>query len=77
MTADNLHELFPASCAIPLAYRDFPTVGGAAMTDGGLADSIPVIKAYEMGARDITVILSQPRGFRKNTATADLYEALF
>ncbi|MDV6316607.1 patatin family protein [Idiomarina sp. HP20-50] len=65
VTADNLHELFPASCAIPLAYRDFPTVDGAAMTDGGLADSIPVIKAYEMGARDITVILSQPRGFRK------------
>ncbi|WP_404397722.1 patatin family protein [Idiomarina loihiensis] len=65
VTADNLHELFPASCAIPLAYREFPSVGGAPMTDGGLGDSIPVIKAYEMGARDITVILSRPRGFRK------------
>jgi predicted patatin/cPLA2 family phospholipase len=35
------------------------------MTDGGVADSIPVIKAYEMGARDITVILSRPLGYRK------------
>jgi predicted patatin/cPLA2 family phospholipase len=31
------------------------------MTDGGVADSIPVIKAYNMGARDITVILPSKR----------------
>lgn len=61
----NMHQLFPASCAIPLAYREFPEIEGERMTDGGLADAIPVIKAYEMGARDITVILSQPFGFRQ------------
>ena len=38
------------------------------MTDGGLADSIPVIRAYEQGARRITVILSQPLGFKKTPA---------
>lgn len=65
VNADNLHQVFPASCAIPLVYRDFPLLDGRAMTDGGLADSIPVLKAYEMGARDITVVLSNPRGFRK------------
>lgn len=65
VTKDNMHQLFPASCAIPLAYREFPTIAGERMTDGGLADSIPVIKAYEMGARNITVILSQPYGYRK------------
>ena len=36
------------------------------MTDGGVADSIPVIKAYNMGARDITVILSRQKGYRKS-----------
>lgn len=36
------------------------------MTDGGLGDSIPVIRAYEQGARDITVVLSRPRGYRKH-----------
>lgn len=36
------------------------------MTDGGVADSIPVLKAYEMGARKITVVLSRPLGYRKS-----------
>ncbi|WP_265467130.1 DUF6363 domain-containing protein, partial [Aeromonas salmonicida] len=36
-----------------------------AMTDGGVADSIPVRHAYEQGARDITVVLSRPLGYRK------------
>ncbi|MFL1468153.1 patatin-like phospholipase family protein [Marinobacter sp. DUT-3] len=61
----NLHDVFTASCSIPIAFRDYPTVNGEPMTDGGLADSIPVIKAYEDGARDITVVLSRPLGYRK------------
>lgn len=71
VTEHNMHQLFPASCAIPLAFRDFPEVDGAAMTDGGVADSIPVLKAYEMGAREITVILSRAKGYRK-TSTRSL-----
>ncbi|WP_111495319.1 patatin-like phospholipase family protein [Marinobacter bohaiensis] len=63
--ADNLHDVFTASCSIPVAYRTFPEVDGLPMTDGGIADSIPVEWAYEQGARDITVVLSRPQGFRK------------
>ncbi|WP_263656779.1 patatin-like phospholipase family protein [Marinobacter halotolerans] len=61
----NLHEVVTASCSIPIAYRDYPQVNGEPMTDGGLADAIPVVKAYEDGARDITVVLSRPAGYRK------------
>ncbi|TRW48743.1 patatin family protein [Aliidiomarina halalkaliphila] len=61
----NMNDLFPASCAMPVVFRDFPAIDDEPMTDGGLADSIPVIRAYEQGARDITVILSQPLGFKK------------
>lgn len=64
---ENLHSLFPASCAMPLVFREFPPIDGEPMTDGGLADSIPVIKAYEDGARDITVVLSQPLNYKKRT----------
>ncbi|AOS98430.1 Patatin-like phospholipase [Microbulbifer aggregans] len=70
VTAENMHEVFPASCAIPFAYRGFPRVNGEPMTDGGLADSIPVIRAYEQGARDITVLLSRPLGYRKRETPA-------
>ncbi|WP_025673108.1 patatin-like phospholipase family protein [Salinivibrio socompensis] len=59
------HEAIVASCSIPLAYRDYPNVDGISMTDGGIADSIPVKFAYQQGARDITVILSRPLGYRK------------
>lgn len=68
INGDNLHDVFTASCSIPLAYRDYPEVDGEPMTDGGIVDSIPVQWAYEQGARDITVILSRPHGFRKRPA---------
>lgn len=55
---DNLQSLMTATCALPIVYRNFPKVDGIAMSDGGIADPIPVIEAYRRGARDITVILS-------------------
>lgn len=64
-TPDNLDEIMTASCSIPFAYRQFPTVDGHPMTDGGVGDSIPVRWAYEQGARDITVVLSRHQGYRK------------
>jgi predicted patatin/cPLA2 family phospholipase len=64
-TGSNLEQLLKASCALPLVYRDFPVLDGEPLADGGVADSIPVAKAYEMGARQITVVLSHPRGYRK------------
>lgn len=65
---ENMNDLFPASCAMPVVFRDFPPINDEPMTDGGLADSIPVIHAYEQGARRLTVILSQPLGFKKKPA---------
>nr|WP_241496635.1 patatin family protein [Aeromonas caviae] len=64
-TAEELEQQIKASCSVPLAYRHFVRIGGEAMTDGGVADSIPVRHAYEQGARDITVVLSRPLGYRK------------
>ena len=61
----NVHELMVATCAIPYLYRDQPLLNGEYYVDGGVADSIPVRRAYEMGARDITVVLSRPLGYRK------------
>jgi predicted patatin/cPLA2 family phospholipase len=63
--AAELEQQIKASCSVPLVYRDFVRIGGEAMTYGGVADSIPVRHAYEQGARDITVVLSRPLGYRK------------
>ncbi|MFH0256973.1 patatin family protein [Vibrio rumoiensis] len=69
-TPDNIIELLKASCSVPLAYRDYPVIDGIPMTDGGVADSIPVEQAYKMGAKDITVILSRPLGYQKKPSKA-------
>ncbi len=70
VTAENVHDLMVATCAIPLAYRDQPLINGERYVDGGVADSIPVRQAYNMGARDITVVLSRPRGYRKKPTSS-------
>lgn len=61
----NLEILLKASCSVPVAYRTPLTINGCTMTDGGVADSIPVIEAYNRGAKEITVVLSQTQGYKK------------
>ena len=63
---DSVMTIAKASCSVPLAYRNFVLVDGEAHTDGGVADSIPVLEAYRRGARQITVVLSRPWGYRKH-----------
>jgi predicted patatin/cPLA2 family phospholipase len=64
-TSENLLSLLKASSALPLVYRDFPHVNEQPMTDGGIADSIPVAKAIEMGAKKIVVIRARPESYLK------------
>lgn len=61
VTRENLTEVMTATCALPIVYKNFPQVNGIAMSDGGIADPIPVIEAYNKGAREITVVLSHPQ----------------
>jgi len=68
--AVHLEEQLKASCALPIAYREFPVINNLQLTDGGVADSIPIRKAYEMGNKEITVILSQPLGYKKKPSKA-------
>ncbi|MBQ8537713.1 MAG: patatin family protein [Clostridia bacterium] len=57
-------EWFRASASMPLAAR-MVKVDGRKMLDGGVADSIP-LKAFEqMGYERNVVILTQPKGFKK------------
>lgn len=69
-TSTEMEQQLKASCAIPIAYRQYPLINNIAMTDGGVADSIPVRKAFAMGAKEITVVLSQPLGYRKKITKA-------
>lgn len=62
---DNLAAVLKASMAVPLIYRHFPEVQGQPMTDGGVADGIPVGAAINGGASKIMVVLSRKREYVK------------
>jgi predicted patatin/cPLA2 family phospholipase len=62
---ENIENAIKASMALPVVYRNFPLIEGRAMTDGGVADGIPVAEAIRRGATHILVIRSRPIDYIK------------
>jgi len=72
--ADTCEDYLKASSSLPILYRYFPQVGSEMMTDGGIADSIPVIEAYRRGARNLMVLRSRRSDYvKKNGITTKIY----
>ncbi len=69
--AHDLEHVLKASSAMPLLYRAYPEVEGRPMTDGGVADSIPVAEAIRRGARRIMVIRSRHRDYLKRPGLSE------
>ncbi len=55
---DDLVTAFRATCALPFFYRGEVRYQGRRYVDGGVADPIPVIRAVELGATEIVVVLT-------------------
>jgi predicted patatin/cPLA2 family phospholipase len=53
-----------ATSSMPLATRGFDYVDGRPFADGGVADPIPLQRAIQDGATDITVVLTHNPAFR-------------
>jgi len=70
---ENLARVIKASTALPLIYRGFPEVDGRAMTDGGVADGIPIKEAIRLGAKRIMVVRSRLAGYQKRDTLAHRY----
>jgi len=74
--SDELEDMLRASSALPHLYRGFPTIRGRLVTDGGLADSIPVHEAWSRGATRILVIRSNPTSFIRRDGFGSKLSAL-
>jgi predicted patatin/cPLA2 family phospholipase len=61
----ELFSALKASMSLPLLYRDFPAYQGRQMTDGGIANGIPVDEAIRLGAENIMVIRSRYKDYQK------------
>jgi len=53
-----------ATTSLPFATRGYSLVNGVPYADGGLADPIPIRRAIELGATDITVVLTHDINYR-------------
>lgn len=73
----NLEELIKASSAIPLFYRNIISIMNIEVVDGGIADPIPVIEAYNRGANKIVVIRSRPFNYNMSNSNSLLNEICF
>jgi len=65
LKGDALKRLLTASSAIPFLSRKI-NFENRYYLDGGIADSIPVMRALEEGCRRAVVILTRNDGYRKN-----------
>lgn len=61
---NRLMKISRASCSIPM-LSTMVEVDGAPYLDGGLADSIPVLRARKLGYKKNIVVLTQKKGYRK------------
>lgn len=61
---DRVFAALRATSSMPLATCGFDYVDGRPYADGGVADPIPVRRAIEDGATDITVVLTHNPDFR-------------
>ena len=61
---DRVFAALRATSTMPLATRGFDFVDGLPFADGGVSDPIPLQRALQDGATDITVVLTHNYRFR-------------
>lgn len=75
---NTLEHYLKVSSSLPVFYRHFLEVNSEKMTDGGVADSLPVQEAIRRGATEITVIRTRPsRYVKKKSAVSLVYPLIF
>lgn len=62
---ERLMRICRASCSMPLV-TPIVNVDGVPYLDGGLADSVPIDRAQQLGNEKIVVILTRNKGYRKS-----------
>lgn len=56
----NNYDILKASCCIPVVDRPYK-IGSEKYYDGGIAEPIPIEKAFEDGCDKVVLVLSKPR----------------
>lgn len=74
---DGSERLLRASCALPILFRP-QEFDGRLYMDGGIADSVPFLRAIEDGCDRVIVVRTRERSYRKSRESATpIVERLF
>lgn len=71
---DKKCSMLRASCAIPLFFPP-AIIDGKEYFDGGICDPIPVLKAIEDGNEKHLIILTRPKGYKKELGKGNILAA--
>ena len=71
---DDKATMLRATCAIPLLFPVIK-INGKEYYDGGLCDPIPIKKAIEDGNEKHLIILTQPKGYKKELSKKNILVA--
>lgn len=72
----TLEHYLKVSSSLPVFYRNFLEVDSEKMTDGGVADSLPVKEAHRRGVIEITVIRTRSSQYIKKGSFVSLFYPL-
>lgn len=72
----TLEHYLKVSSSLPVFYRNILDVDSEKMTDGGVADSLPLQEAFRRGATEITVIRTRPAQYVKKGKILSLFYPL-
>lgn len=61
---ERVFDALRATASMPFATRGYDYVDGHPFADGGVSDPIPIQRAIQDGATDITLVLTHSPGFR-------------
>ena len=73
---ERVMSIVRASSSLPFV-TPITYVDGVPMLDGGIADSIPVQYALDQGYKNLVVILTRNKGYRKKTGKLRLTKAFY
>ena len=74
MELDDRCMMLRATCALPFYFPPI-RIGEERYYDGGLSDSVPIRKSLRDGNRKNLIILTQPKGYRKEMTRGTLHAA--
>lgn len=61
----DFYEIVRATAALPALYNRRIPLGDRYYVDGGTADSVPVVRAAEWGAKEVLAVLTRSSGYRR------------